>query len=135
MCLRAFLLERMQVWGEREHEKVRERDKVCVRVYTFEALLLCFFPFSPSSQAFWQLVLSFPSMTFAAMGSLPQMFSSMGGTFSWAPPASASANPARPVQPISTDKKHFLFSRNQPKIFNFWGVFGEKKTLLICQNG
>ena len=25
MCLRAFLLERVQVWGEREHEKVRER--------------------------------------------------------------------------------------------------------------
>ena len=89
-------------------------------------MFLFLFPFLASQATFWQLVLSFPSMTFAAMGSLPQMFSSMGGTFSWAPPA----NPARLVQPISTDKKHFLFPRNQPKIFNFWEVFGEEKNSL-----
>ena len=115
---------------------------MCARVYfrSTSIMFLSLFPFLASQATFWQLVLSFPSMTFAAMGSLPQMFSSMGGTFSWAPPASTSAsaaatsNPARPVQPISTDKKHFLFFQKSTKNIQLLGnLWGEKNSLDLSE--
>ena len=144
MCLRAFLLERVQVWGEREHEKVGERDKVRVRVYSFEALLLCFFPFSPSSQA----KPHFGNLCFLSLPWLLRPWVPFHKCFlPWVELSHGHHRHRLRLRQRQRQTRHdwfnlfqpikniSFFSRNQPKIFNFWEVFGEKKTLLICQNG